>query len=88
MNDSVDYCAIGGGIMGVAMAREMARRSPGATVVVLEKSPGSDSTPADATRGSSTPASTRACLTTVLGLVGHSDGHWGVSSISDTVCGC
>lgn len=40
MNDSVDYCVIGGGIMGVSLAREIAHRAPTATITVLDKESG------------------------------------------------
>jgi len=39
MNDSVDYCVIGGGIMGASLAREIAHRKPDASIVVLDKEP-------------------------------------------------
>ncbi|GAB2649669.1 L-2-hydroxyglutarate oxidase [Nocardia goodfellowii] len=34
-----DFCVIGGGIVGVATAHEILRRHPGASLVLLEKSP-------------------------------------------------
>jgi L-2-hydroxyglutarate oxidase LhgO len=38
--NNVDYCVIGGGIMGVALAREIAHRRPEASVLVLDKEAG------------------------------------------------
>ena len=35
--ERADICVVGGGIVGLASARELARRHPGATVVVLER---------------------------------------------------
>lgn len=36
----VDYCVIGGGIIGVSLAREIARRAPGSAILLLDKEPG------------------------------------------------
>src|ERR1700730_6920810 len=35
-----DFCVVGGGIVGLATAREILRRRPGASLVLLEKEPG------------------------------------------------
>lgn len=37
MNPKVDFLIVGGGIVGIATAREILSRNPGATVVLLEK---------------------------------------------------
>ena len=37
MNGEFDYCVVGGGILGLAVARELLRRRPGASLVVLER---------------------------------------------------
>ena len=39
MPTTPDFLVIGGGIIGIAIARELRRRWPDATVAVLEKEP-------------------------------------------------
>ena len=39
MTGPVDFAVVGGGIVGLAVARELARRRPGASVAVLEREP-------------------------------------------------